>query len=541
MIEIGMNKIVKNYGFKNVLNAASLEIYTGERAAIVGRNGTGKSTLLKLAAGLESPDSGEVSLRRGATLGFLEQIPRLRQAGETVRQVLTEPFAELYKMEKTLRQLEEEMAAPDADLERLMGRYAKAQDAYTLAGGYEIEERTSKVIQGFHLPELLGREYNALSGGQKTVVNLAAAVLRQPDILLLDEPTNHLDVDTLEWFEEFLAKYRGTVVMVSHDRWFLDRVATRTILLEGGQCEAFSGNYSRAMEQREKELLAEFEQYKNQQKKIDAMKAAIKRFREWGALNKNNPSFYRKAKELENRLEKLELLERPQLEKPKLPIQFSGARTGSEVLKLTDFSLAFGEHVLFHKAELLVREKDRLCLLGGNGSGKTSLVRAVLGEASYEGQIKRNPGVQLGYIPQEIRFLPETDSVLEAFRRECPCTEGQARGILAKYSFVSEDVFKRAGSLSGGEKVLLKLAILLQRQINLLILDEPTNHIDIETREMLEEALQRYAGTLVFVSHDRYFIEKAATRIAEVCGKKIVCFEGGYSAFREYRVRAVGR
>lgn len=537
MIEIGINKVTKNYGFKNVLNSASLEIFTGDRAAIIGRNGVGKSTILKLIAGEEAPGQGEISLRRGARVGVLEQIPRLRPAGVTVEQVLMEPFAQLFRMERRLRELETEMSRA---AEKGMTEYAELQEQYALKGGYDIEERSSKVIQGFRLSALLDREYNVLSGGQKTVVNLAAAVLPEPDILLLDEPTNHLDVETLQWFEGFLGKYRGTVVMVSHDRWFLDRVATRTIVLEDGRCKSFPGGYSRAMELREQELMAEFEQYKNQQKKIDAMKASIKRFREWGARNKNNPSFYRKAKELEKRLEKMELLERPR-EKNKLPIQFSGARTGSDVLKLTDFSLAFGEQALFDRAGLLIREKDRVCLLGGNGTGKTSLVRAILGEIPYKGEIRINPGARIGYIPQEIRFTPEDATVLETLRREHPCTQGQARGLLARFLFPGEDVFKRAGSLSGGEKVLLKLAILLQRQVNLLILDEPTNHIDIETRETLEDALEDYGGTLLFVSHDRYFIGKTANRIALVRGGKIQCFQGDCSGLLSQLNRETGQ
>ncbi len=517
MIEIGLNRVRKNFGFKNVLSGASLEIHTGERAALVGRNGTGKSTILKLIAGEETPDSGVVSLRRGARRGVLWQIPPLREPGTTVEEALKEPFSELFAMERRMRELEPRLGGD----EKLLQEYSALSERYALEGGYEMEERSSKVIGGFRLSPLLSREYNALSGGQKTVVNLAAAVLPGPDILLLDEPTNHLDMETLEWFEDFLSKYRGTVVLVSHDRWFLDRVATRTILLEGGCCESFPGGYSKAMELREKELLEEFQQYKTQQKKIEAMKASIKRFREWGALNKNNPSFYRKAKELEKRLEKLELLERPQLEKPKLPISFEGSRTGSEVLRLRDFSLTLGDKALFRGAELLVRERDRLCLMGPNGSGKTSLIRALLGELPYGGEIRLNPSVQLGYIPQEIRFLPETETVLEAFRREIPSGEGQARGLLAKYFFRAGDVFRRADSLSGGEKVLLKLLILLQRQVNLLILDEPTNHIDVETREMLEEALSEYRGTLLFVSHDRYFIHKTATRAVYVRGGRI--------------------
>lgn len=519
MIEIGINRVKKNFGFKNVLDGASLEIHTGERAAIVGQNGTGKSTILKLISGEEAPDAGEVSLRRGAKVGVLPQIPGLREPGVTVREVLLEPFSGLMQMERRLREMEAEMGEPTAGL---MEEYAKLSERYAIEGGYDMEERSSKVIEGFKLLGLLDREYNVLSGGQKTVVNLAAAVLPEPGILLLDEPTNHLDVETLEWFEGFLSKYRGTVVLVSHDRWFLDRVATRTIILEGGRCESFPGNYSKAMELREQELLQEFEQYKNRQKKIDAMKASIKRFREWGALNKNNPSFYRKAKELEKRLDKMEQPERPQLERPKLPISFSGSRTGSEVLRLRGFTMTLGGRELFSGADFLLSEKERVCLSGANGTGKTSLIRAVLGELPYGGEIKLNPGVKLGYIPQEIRFLPETDTVLDAYRREVPCTEGQARGTLARFLFTGADVFKRAGSLSGGEKMLLKLAALMQRQVNLLILDEPTNHIDIGTRELIEEALEGYTGTLLFVSHDRYFINRIATRVARLSDGRII-------------------
>ncbi len=453
-----------------------------------------------------------------------------------MEQVLLEPFADVLEAERELRSLEAKLAASEGDCAPALEQYARAQERYTALGGYDMEELTSKVIGGFRLSGLLSREYNILSGGQKTVVNLAAAVLRQPDILLLDEPTNHLDVKTLEWFESFLSRYRGTVLLVSHDRWFLDRVATRTLVLENGTCTSFAGNYSFSVKEQERLMLLEFEQYKNQQKKIDAMKAAIKRFREWGAQG-DNKKFFRKAKELEKRLDKMEALERPQLEKPVIPIHFSGTRTGAEVLRLENFSLGFSaDTVLLEQAELLLREKDKLCLMGDNGTGKTSLLRAVLEENTrYSGKIMLNPGVQPGYIPQEIWFPAETDSVLEAFRRECPVTEGQARNVLARYFFTGANVQKRCSSLSGGEKVLLKLAILLQRQINFLILDEPTNHIDIETREMLEDALREYAGTLLFVSHDRYFIEKTASRIAVLQDRRIESFDGSYEAYRAWQ------
>ena len=535
MIEIGINNVVKNFGFKNVLNNASLEIMTGDRAAIVGRNGTGKSTILKIIAGEENAEKGTVSIRKGSSIGMLSQIPKLYKGDTTTREVLKEPFSELYKIEKSMNRLEAEMADGEnaENLEALMEEYAGEQDKYISLGGYEMEENFNRIVMGFNLSDMLERPYNVLSGGQKTIVNLASVILRQPDILLLDEPTNHLDIKTLQWFEGYLAKYRGTVVIVSHDRYFLDRVATKTIILEAGACTVFSGNYSFSIKEQERLMLIEFEQYKNQQKKIAAMKAAIKRFREWG-LQADNPKFFRKAKELEKRLEKMEVLDRPVLEKPKIPISFAGERTGKEVLKLEDFSLAFGEVELFKSAELLVCERERVCLLGDNGTGKTSLVKIILGsDDEHNGKVQISPAAKIGYIPQEIRFEDEKMTVLDALRSEYPSMEGEARNILAKYFFIGENVFKRVSSLSGGEKVLLKLAILMQSEINFLVLDEPTNHIDIETREMLEDALLDFTGTLLFISHDRYFIKKIAERITVIENRKISSYYGGYDRYIE--------
>ena len=276
MTEFSFSHVNKNFGFKPVLKDLSFEVMTGERAALIGRNGTGKSTILKLLASEESPDSGEISLRRGANTALLEQIPRLRGKDATVYDVLCEPFAEVFSVEAKLRELEEKMTE---DFERYADAYTEAQSRYAALGGYDAETRLKNIVQGFKLNSLLERPYNVLSGGQKTVVNLAAVVLREPDILLLDEPTNHLDMQTLDWFEGFLAKYRGTVLMVSHDRRFLDRVATRTLILEDGICTSYPGGYTAAKEEQERQMLLEFEQYKNQQKQIEAMKAAIKRLR----------------------------------------------------------------------------------------------------------------------------------------------------------------------------------------------------------------------------------------------------------------------
>lgn len=539
MLEIGMNNIVKNYGFKNILAGLSFEIMTGDRVAIVGRNGTGKSTILKIISGEESVNEGTVTIRKGATIGYLEQIPRLREYDATAYDVLMGPFENVLAIERRLRALEADMAAesdPDA-LDKLMRQYAHWQGAFEGQDGYAVEENVARVTTGFGLTELLRRPFNVLSGGQKTIVMLAATILRQPDILLLDEPTNHLDVRTLEWFEAYLAKYQGTVVIVSHDRYFLDKVARKTILLEGGKCKVFHGNYTFSQQERERLLLLEFEQYKNQQKKIDAMKAAIKRFRDWAARG-DNEDFYRKAKELEKRLEKMELLDRPHLEKPKIPICFEGDRTGREVLTLKGFDLSIGELPLFQNVHLTLFYQDKACLLGDNGTGKTSLIRAILGDLpAREGSVFIAAKAKVGYIPQEIRFFDDKASVLEAFRSEFPSPEGMARNILAKYFFFGEHVFKRVSSLSGGEKVLLKLAILVKKQINFLILDEPTNHIDIETREILEEALLDFSGTILFISHDRYFIHRIASRILEIEDGTIRSYEGDYETYRGFHKR----
>ena len=554
MLEIGMHDVVKNYGFAPILSGASLEIMTGERVALVGRNGSGKSTILKILAGDEPVNAGRVIRSRGASVGYLTQIPALQATDVCTRDVLMAPFEGIGDIESRLRALEADMAAESdpAALERLMRSYAHWQGAFEAQDGYAVEERFARISQGFGLMELLDRPFNALSGGQKTIVQLACVMLRQPDILLLDEPTNHLDVRTLAWFEASLAKYAGTVLVVSHDRYFLDRVAQKTILLEAGACKVYHGNYTYTLAEQERELLAEFEQYKNQQKQIDAMKAAIRRFREWGDVS-NDKRHFIKAKQLELRLEKMEMIARPELSKPKIPIQFSGGRDFSrnpsygakssvsrpggrisqEVLRLRRLTLSIGGQPLLEDMTLTIRAKDRVCLLGDNGTGKTTLLRAILGQWSVpEGTLYVAESACIGYIPQEIRFEEETASVLDAFRTAHPMPEGNARSILAKAFFVGDLVRKRVGSLSGGEKVLLMLTMLLQRKINFLVLDEPTNHIDIDTREILEEALLSFTGTILFVSHDRYFIQRLATRILAIEDGRMENYDGDWSYYQ---------
>lgn len=528
MLEIGINQITINFGFEDVLDGASFEVMTGDRIGLVGRNGCGKSTILKMIAGLIKPNQGTVNIRSGAIIGYMEQIPSQTDVDTTVHDVLMEPFDALVDIERRMRRLEASMADAEGDeLDKLMRSYAYQQSLFESSGGYEIEESLARICTGLELTDILMRPFSVLSGGQKTLVVLARTLLRQPDILLLDEPTNHLDMRMLRWFERYLSKYKGTVLIVSHDRYFLDAATTKTVLLRSGCCKLYHGNYSFSQQEAERELLVEFEQYKNQQKKIAAMKAAISRYREW-ANRSSNEDLYRKAKELERRLDKMEMLERPTMEKAKIPLGFSGRRTGKELIRLKEMPLSVGGLELLRGATFTLFYQDRVCLLGDNGSGKTTLIRKIMATARNEqGCVFVSSSAKIGYIEQEIRFADDKMSVFDAFKLEHPCPDGIARGLLAQYFFTGDKIMKRVSTLSGGEKVLLKLAILVQHEINLLILDEPTNHIDINTREILELALEDFKGTILFISHDRYFISKLATRVLVIEGKALHVYNEG--------------
>jgi len=518
MIELSVNDGHKNFGFEPVLKGASFEIYTGERVGLVGKNGAGKTTLFNVLLGHESLDKGAVSSRKNASIGYLEQIHNDtdKENPQSVAEVLKEAFAEVFALENRLRTLELEMAKDNADTEKLLREYAKVQDKFTALDGYGIDEDYSRIVRGFKLEPLLNASFATLSGGEKTIVKLASILLKKPDILLLDEPTNHLDISMLEWLEAFLVKYQGTVLMISHDRHFLDKTTTKTILIERGVCDVYNGNYSFHLEERERRLVQEFNEYKTQERKIEAMKAAIKRYRQWGNEG-DNEKFFIKAKELEKRLEKMEILVNPKANNRKLSLNFSAERGSNDVLRISEMSFGYTNKPIFNAFSMNLYYGEKLCLKGPNGAGKSTLFKLILGDIKPQsGSVVLGHSVNIGFIPQEITFANEKASVLETFKQEIICTEGEARNVLAKYYFVGDAVFKRAHNLSGGEKVLLKLAMLMQKNINFLMLDEPTNHIDIASREVLEEALLDFRGTLMFISHDRYFVERLAGRLIEV-------------------------
>ena len=536
MIEIELNNIIKNYGLKNVLNGMNLTLKTGERAAIIGCNGAGKSTVLKIIMKQESISSGTINIRKNATIGMLKQIYEYEETNPNVYTFLQRSFEHFFELETKLKKLENEMSYEknDEKISELLQKYGNVQQKYIQMGGYDIQEKFNKICSGLQINEkMLNQNYNDLSGGEKTIVNLGALLLKEPSILLLDEPTNHLDMEKLEWLEKFLKEYKGTILMVSHDRYFLDKVATKTILLENGKEKIYFGNYSYFLKEDEKRTLVEFENYKNQQKMIKKMKESIKTLRKFGELAKNE-MFFKRAKSIEKKLAKIEQLPQVDLEQKTL-LNFKlniDSRSGKDVVIINNLNKNFESKNIFENANLQIHYGEKIALIGKNGTGKSTLLKIIMNEdCEYTGEIKIGQSVNIGYIPQEIKFEDDNQTILNFFEQFDNRNETEIRTSLAKYMFRGNDVFKKVSSLSGGEKVRLILAKLLKQNINFLILDEPTNHIDIETRELLEEAIKEYSGTVLFVSHDRYFMNNLAERIVEVKEKRFFSYVGNYDDY----------
>lgn len=522
MIEINVNKIYKNYGFNTILNDLSFDIKTGERIALIGSNGCGKTTTLRMIMGEETPDSGTINIRKDATVGYLKQIPSLENDGVTANEVYLRGVKYLIELENKINSFVNNMNTSDKDIKTL----SKLQEEFRIQEGYKLKEKVEKIKHGFNLSEeLLSTEYNHLSGGEKTIVNLASIILSNPSILLLDEPTNHLDIKTLEWFEEYLTNYNGTVVIVSHDRYFLDRVVNKIIEINNGKAEIYHGNYSYYLKESEKRFLLQFQSYKNQQKEIKALKEAIARYKEWGEKS-DNPMFFRRAHAIETRLEKMELIEKPK-EKSELKLNIvSGERSANRVLDIEKLTLHIEGKELIDNSSMHVYYKERVCLMGNNGCGKTTLIKNILNNTHES--IKLGVNTIVGYIPQEIRFDNDSLTIYEYVRTFFVGTESELRSKLHQFYFGEESIEKKIKNISGGEKVRIKLLELILKKANFLILDEPTNHIDIDTKEILENSLLEFEGTILFVSHDRYFINKIATKIVRIENKKFVEYIGNY-------------
>ncbi|GAB6501032.1 ABC transporter ATP-binding protein [Bacillus sp. UMTAT18] len=531
-----VNNVTKSFGGNIIFENISLEIKNGERVGLVGRNGSGKTTIFQLLTGMESLDAGAIHMKKGTRIGHVAQIPKFDES-MTVYEVLSSAFKIEKELEREMRTLEKHMAEEQESsvLQKLMERYGVIQEKFAFLGGYEIEANIMKVANGLQVIELFPRSFLELSGGEQTKVSLAYMLLQKPDLLLLDEPTNHLDLFAVEWLEQFLKEYNGTVVVISHDRYFLDEVVTKIFDLEDGEIHVYHTNYSRFVEEKEERLLQEFQAYQEQQKKIKKMKEAIKRLREWAnQANPPNEGLHKRARSMERALERMEKLKKPILERKQMGLQFEGQeRSGKDVVVMKEVSKGFAEHLLFNEANLHVRFQERAAIVGRNGTGKTTLLKLLLEEIEPDaGEIRIGSSVKIGYLSQHA-YGNMKSNVLEAFRECVAVTEGEARHILAKFLFYGPAVFKKVTQLSGGEKMRLRLAQLMYQDINFLILDEPTNHLDIESREVLEEALEQYNGTILAVSHDRYFLNKLFEKTYWIDERKLFEFAGNYAWARQ--------
>ncbi|HDX9535483.1 TPA: ABC-F type ribosomal protection protein [Bacillus thuringiensis] len=531
-----VNNVTKSFGGNTIFENISLEIKNGERVGLVGRNGSGKTTIFGLLTGRESLDAGAIHMKKGTRIGHVAQIPKFDEA-MTVYDVLSSAFKVEKELEKEMHALETNMAEEQeqSSLQKLMERYGVIQEKFAFLGGYEIEANIMKVANGLQVTDLFSRVFTELSGGEQTKVSLAYMLLQKPDLLLLDEPTNHLDLFAVEWLEQFLKEYTGTVMVISHDRYFLDEVVTKIFDLEDGEIHVYHTNYSQFVEEKEERLLQEFQAYQEQQKKIKKMKEAIKRLREWAnQANPPNEGLHKRARNMERALERIEKLKRPILERKQMGLQFEGQeRSGKDVVVMKEVSKGFAGRPLFEQANLHVRFQERAAIVGRNGTGKTTLLKLLLEEINPDvGEIRIGSSVKIGYLSQHT-YGNVKSNVLEAFREYVAVTEGEARHILAKFLFYGPAVFKKVMQLSGGEKMRLRLAQLMYQDINFLILDEPTNHLDIESREVLEEALEQYNGTILAVSHDRYFLNKLFEKTYWIDECKLFEFAGNYAWARQ--------
>lgn len=537
MITCSVQQITKMYGGNIIFDQLSFDINEKERVGLVGRNGSGKTALLKLLAGEETPDSGVIHWRKDCKTGYVKQIPDF--APELIVElILRKAFSELLGMEDRMKQLEQAMGTETNDnrMQQLLEKYGQLQEQFLTDGGYEIESKMKKVVNGLNMNELLEKPFAALSGGEKTKAGLAFALLQNPGLLLLDEPTNHLDFASVEWLGGFLQNYSGAIVVVSHDRYFLDQTVNKIIDLEDGTLEEYYANYTGFVKEKEERLLREFEAYKEQQKKIKKMQEAIKRLREWAnRANPPNEGLHKRARNMERALERMEKLSRPVLDRKKIQLKMEAAdRSGKDVIQLKKVSKLFGEKLLFENVNMNLAYQQRAAVVGENGTGKSTMVKLILQQLESDaGEIRIGSNVKIGYLSQHVFADAANETVLDVFRSEVEMAEGQARQMLARFLFYGYAVFKKVSQLSGGEKMRLRLAQLMYQDTNLLILDEPTNHLDIESLEVLEETLEQYNGTILAVSHDRYFLDKLFEKIYWISSNTVRCFEGNYSWARE--------
>ena len=530
MIILALQDVKKSFGTHEVLKSVSFTLQEGERMGMVGVNGSGKSTLMKIIAGLESADSGSVNIQKGLRLGYLAQHGELT-GEETVLETLESVFEPQRRMEAEMRALEQEMAVSGTDPEALRilgGKYDALTREFERGNGYGWRSSVQGVLAGLKLRDYQDMKTGFLSGGERTRLCLGRMLLTEPDLLLLDEPTNHLDLKSIAWLEEYLAAFRGAVIVISHDRYFLDRVCGRMAELLMGSVETYDGNYTEYLEKRTAVYEIRMKAWQLQQKEIARQEAIIEMYRRF-----NREKSIRAAESKQKRLDKIERLEKPQ-EENQVRFRFeTRRRTGDDVLITEGLRKGYGERVLFSDLKMHVRAGDRIALIGDNGTGKSTLLKCLTGEEKPDGgTIRWGTGVDLGYYDQHQAGLHENKTVLDEVWDRFPRMEQyEVRGALGLFLFTGDDVFAPVSTLSGGEKGRVALTELMLRKDNVLLLDEPTNHLDMDSREVLEDALSGFPGTIIAVSHDRYFINRFAEKVWVLDGQEIREYLGNYDSY----------
>ena len=528
MVDIQVKNLTKFFVIgENLLDGLSFEIQEGECVAILGRNGCGKTTLFNILTGQMDYDDGEVYVNPDKKMGLISQIPRFPE-GFTVEDVLRSAYADILRVRQKMELLECEMV--NGATEEQLREYDRLVNRFQSGGGYEMDVEVDKICNGLAISlEQRIQAFSSLSGGEKTRVNLARLLLEKTDILLLDEPTNHLDLSSVEWLEGYINAFKGTVLAISHDRYFIDQVADRVIEISEGHAEFYSGNYSFYMDEKQARFDLQLKQYEQEQAKLKQLGYTVERMKGWGI---NNRTLYRRAMSIQHRMERIKKTEKPKTEKKMKATFGEKVFSGDVVFKMKNVSKAFGDRTLFSDINLNVEGGERIALLGDNGTGKSTFIKCLLGDEDCAGKIQFGPTVKWGYLPQIIHFDHPERTLYDTMLYEKNCTPQTARDRLGAFLFQGEDVFKQVKNLSGGEQSRLRLCMLMDEKINLLILDEPTNHLDIASREWVEAAIEEFEGVLLFVSHDRYFIEKFAERIWLLEDGTIRDFRCGYAKYR---------
>jgi ATP-binding cassette subfamily F protein 3 len=528
-----LSEVHKSYGVQDVLRGASLQVNPGEHVGLVGRNGAGKSTIFRLVRGEETCDRGDVVRARGVKLGLLDQHVHFKP-GSTVHESALAAFGRLQQLEHEMHELEHRMADAGDDLEKVLERYSDLQQQFEHEGGFEYAARAEAILQGLGFErEMWSLETEKLSGGQQNRLGLACLLLASPDVLLLDEPTNHLDVNAVEWLEEFLQEYESAFVIISHDRYFLDRCCRRIIEVENGRTASYTGNYSAYLVEREERREAQQRAYDNQQQLIAKTEEFIRR-NIAGQKTKQ-------AKSRRKMLEKLERIDAVRHDQSSGDFRLQAIeRTGNHVLTVMDVSIGYPGKLLAKDISFILRRGECLGIIGPNGSGKTTFLKTILNKlAPLDGEVRWGAKVQVGYYAQQLEDLDDRNEIIMELRRVAPstATAGELRSFLAKFLFTGDDVYKHVRDLSGGEKGRLALGKLIYSRVNVLVLDEPTNHLDIPSREALEEALSAYEGTIVTISHDRYFLDRVATQILALDGVGVAeHYDGDYTEYHNWKL-----